>query len=123
MNASNNSEPFVSVVTPVYNGEKRSLDIGVLHDRDRRLADFILEAAGKRLDYRILRNEPYDANDGVTHTLREHALKNTLPNVMIEIRNDLITGRGGATKLARDLAGLFRLALDSPDFGHAERQL
>ncbi|MEM7615252.1 MAG: hypothetical protein AAF245_09405 [Pseudomonadota bacterium] len=38
----------------------------------------------------VRRNEPYGPKDGVTHTLIKHGDAERRPNVMIEIRNDLI---------------------------------
>ncbi|WP_232845855.1 N-formylglutamate amidohydrolase [Aurantimonas marina] len=74
--------------TPIYAGERRSVEIGILHDSDRRLADAILDAADGSLDIR--RNEPYGPADGVMHTLAAHAVPHGMANAMIEIRNDLI---------------------------------
>jgi len=77
--------------TPVYNGNRRDLDIGILHDTDSRLADAMLQAVPEGLSaYTIKRNEPYGPEDGVTHTLKRHAVASNLFNVMIEIRNDLL---------------------------------
>jgi predicted N-formylglutamate amidohydrolase len=89
--------------TPVYDGRHRSVEIGILHDSDTRLADAMLDvAADSGLDVR--RNEPYGPQDGVTHTLKEHAIEAGHPNVMIEIRNDLIADETGQTRIA-DLLG------------------
>ncbi len=76
--------------TPIYNGIRRELDIGILHDQDDRLANAMLEIAALDDAVVTLRNEPYGPQDGVTHTLVEHALSRGLLNVMIEIRSDLI---------------------------------
>lgn len=75
--------------TPVYLGAPRRVEIGVLHDADARLADALL-AALAGCGHVVARNQPYGPADGVTHTLRAHALPRGLPNVMIEVRNDLI---------------------------------
>jgi predicted N-formylglutamate amidohydrolase len=75
--------------TPVFHGQKREVEIGLLHDSDTRLADAMLEiAADAPSDTR--RNAPYGPEDGVTHTLKEHAIGAGLLNVMVELRNDLI---------------------------------
>ena len=76
--------------TPVYNGQTRAVEIGVLHDTDTRLADAMLGTAAAHTSALVLRNEPYGPGNGVTHTLREHALPGGHLNVMLEIRNDLI---------------------------------
>ncbi len=76
--------------TPVFGGGKRNLEIGVLHDRDSRLADEMLDIAQSSGYSNIRRNAPYGPQDGVTHTLKKHALTRAIPNAMLEIRNDLI---------------------------------
>lgn len=76
--------------TPVYYGQNRRVEIGVLHDRDTRLADAMLNTSTEHTNAVVLRNEPYGPDNGVTHTLREHALPDGHLNVMLEIRNDLI---------------------------------
>ena len=76
--------------TPVYHGLKRDLDLGILHDSDARFADALIEACASDRDLVIRRNAPYGPQDGVMHTVREHAIPRNLLNVMIEIRNDLI---------------------------------
>lgn len=97
--------------TPVYYGQKREVEIGILHDRDSRLADRMLAAAADTNLYRIARNEPYGVADGVTHTLEVHAIGAGLLNVMIEIRNDLITDDVGQGVVADFLTGLLRESL------------
>ena len=97
--------------TPVYFGRERPVEIGVLHDTDSRLADRMLHVASDTHLYRVERNEPYGPADGVTHTLEVHALPAGLLNVMIEIRNDLITDETGQGVVADFLTGLLRESL------------
>lgn len=97
--------------TPVYFGRERPVEIGILHDTDSRLADRMLNAAADTHLYRVERNEPYGPADGVTHTLEVHALPSGLLNVMIEIRNDLITDETGQGVVADFLTGLLREGL------------
>lgn len=97
--------------TPVYFGRERPVEIGILHDTDSRLADRMLQAASDTHLYRVERNEPYGPADGVTHTLEVHALPAGLLNVMIEIRNDLITDETGQGVVADFLTGLLRESL------------
>ena len=92
--------------TPVYFGKPRTVEIGILHDADSRLADAMLAAAYGGKLYDVRRNEPYGPEDGVTHTLKEHGLSNGLPNVMIEVRNDLIQDEAGQGVVADYLTGL-----------------
>jgi len=98
--------------TPVYFGLRRSVDIGILHDADRRLADAMLECAKSEPRSRFRRNEPYGPLDGVTHTLVEQAMPRGLMNVMIEIRNDLIGSEAEQQEMAALLCRLLRGAMD-----------
>lgn len=96
--------------TPVYFGETRSVEIGILHDADSRLADEMLNAAVGG-PYKVMRNEPYGPSDGVTHSLCLHALPYGHLNVMIEVRNDLIASEDGQVQVARYLGDLITQAL------------
>ncbi len=87
--------------TPVYNGETRNTELGVLHDEDSRLADALLNCA---IELKADRNQPYGPEDGVTHTLREHALPNRYLNAMLEVRNDLIETETQQKDIATTLA-------------------
>ncbi len=97
--------------TPVYFGQKRDVEIGILHASDQRLADEMLLLAPTISDLKIERNQPYGPKDGVAHTLKVHGLKNNLPNVMIEVRNDLLTDQNGVEKICNILSDLISKAL------------
>jgi len=94
--------------TPVYDGVARAVELGLLHDADPALAQAMLRAAPSHLDLQTELNQPYSAADGVTHTLREHATPRSLPNVMIEVRNDLLGDTPAIEKIADGLAGMIR---------------
>lgn len=100
--------------TPVYKGQTREVELGILHDRDDRAAQILLrEAQGSGLNSAL--NEPYSATDGVTHTLREHAIPRGLANVMIEVRNDLIGTPAGVSRLAGLLAPMLQNMINELD--------
>ncbi|MBB3302224.1 putative N-formylglutamate amidohydrolase [Rhizobium sp. BK077] len=100
--------------TPVYFGKKRDVEIGILHDSDSRLADAMLsEAQSRHQEFLILRNQPYSPVDGVTHTLVEHAIARGLPNVMIEVRNDLLTDSQRLPQVAAYLSSLIEAAVNA----------
>lgn len=110
----NGQEPVLVTIhsfTPVYHGQPRQVQVGILHDADSRLADGMLTAAAGEEAYVIARNQPYAPTDGVTHTLRLHALPGGIPNVMIEVRNDLIADADGQTRMADCLARLLTAGL------------
>ncbi len=100
--------------TPTYFGKPRAVEIGILHDADSRLADAMLSVAESDAGYDIRRNEPYGPEDGVTHTLKLHGLANGLPNVMIEVRNDLIADEASQRVMAGYLTRLLRESLRLP---------
>ncbi len=99
--------------TPVYFGAHRDGELGILHDADTRLADALLEAATAHGLEGVRRNYPYGPADGVTHTLKRHALPRGLLNVMLEIRHDQIRDHVGQTLWAGRVAELIRAALSS----------
>ena len=104
---------FVTVhsFTPVYNGARREVEIGYLHDAGDRLARAALAAEEARGRYRSALNEPYAASDGVTYTLRKHGEARGLPSLMIEVRNDLIDTEDKARAMAGHLYGTLAAAL------------
>jgi predicted N-formylglutamate amidohydrolase len=99
--------------TPVYKGTPRTLDLGILHDDDARLADRLLRACEADPGLAVRRNEPYGPQDGVTHTLKLHALPRGLENVMLEVRNDLIADEAGQQRMADRLAPLLARAVEN----------
>lgn len=99
--------------TPVYLGVARQVELGVLHDNDARLADAVLALAPKATGRNVQRNQPYGPEDGVTHTLKEHALPAGLLNVMLEIRNDLISDEASCAVMATSLASILETALEN----------
>ena len=95
--------------TPVYRGVPRPWEVGVLFDRDRRVADPLI-AALKAEGLNVGVNEPYSPADRVYYTLTRHGEARGLAPAMIEVRNDLITTadqqRDWARLLARVLGAL-----------------
>jgi len=96
---------------PVYFGKSRSVEIGILHDSNSRLADAMLSHAGALGSRRVERNKPYGPEDGVTHSLKIHGNANGLDNVMIEVRSDLLTTTDERAGIVRELLTLLGPAL------------
>ncbi|MBM2715139.1 N-formylglutamate amidohydrolase [Mesorhizobium caraganae] len=95
--------------TPIYFGKEREVEIGILHDSDSRLAEAMLsEAERQDRRYKVLRNQPYGPADGVTHTLLEHGIANSIPNVVIEVRNDLLASTQQQATIAAYLSALIK---------------
>ncbi|WP_038098024.1 N-formylglutamate amidohydrolase [Thioalkalivibrio sp. HK1] len=99
--------------TPVYDGKHREVEIGILHDRDTRLADAMLASIDHAERFITRRNEPYAPVDGVTHTVQVHGLANGVANAMIEVRNDLLEDPESIAFIADLLADWLRTAMQS----------
>ena len=97
--------------TPVYFGKTRTAEVGLLSDTDKRLAKSMLSLAPRYCRHRVEPDVPYSASDGMTHTLKQHAVPNKLLNVMIEIRNDLIANSQDAAAMAANLSELIEAVL------------
>lgn len=103
--------------TPIYYGEPREVEIGVLHDADARLADALLSNLSGFALMTVRRNEPYGPADGVTHTLKAHALPGGHLNVMLEVRNDLLADEVAQSAMAAALADWLTQALAKVETG------
>ncbi len=95
--------------TPTWKGQPRPWEVGVLWDRDGRLAKPLmarLEQAG----FRVGDNEPYHGaleND----CLNRHGTRRGLPHVLIEMRQDLIADDAMARVFAMRLKPVLDAAL------------
>lgn len=97
--------------TPVYHGKPRRVEFGVIHDADAHLAVAVASAASKSTRLNVQLNAPYSAADDVTHTLKLQATPYGLPNVMLEIRNDLIALPEQQAAMADQLAAVLNMGL------------
>jgi predicted N-formylglutamate amidohydrolase len=98
--------------TPVWRGVQRPWHIGVLWDRDGRLAQPLLTRLRQEPDLVIGDNEPYTGaleND----CLYRHGTMNGLPHVLIEVRQDLIADAAGIAHWAERLEGILRDAMQA----------
>lgn len=103
---------FVTIhsFTPIFKGETRTLEMGILHtEQSTRLADSLLKH-GDANELVIERNAPYSPSDGVMHTVEEHALANHLENAMIEVRNDLLQDDAGINRICQLLGDMLEQA-------------
>ncbi|AMS45326.1 N-formylglutamate amidohydrolase [Aminobacter aminovorans] len=101
--------------TPVFKGVPREVKIGILHDSDTRFADSILSTLDSGSGFVVRRNDPYGPEDGVTHTLIEHGVRNGLQNVMVEVRNDLLANETSRTRVEQDLLRAIVQSLNSEE--------
>lgn len=91
--------------TPRLNGRPpRPWHVGVLHShRDERLARLLIARLARETDLCIGDNEPYGGHL-VGDSIDRHALASGRPNILIELRNDLIADPAAQTAWARRLA-------------------
>jgi len=95
--------------TPSWKGFARPWEVGVLWDRDARLARPLIDAL-TRAGFRIGDNEPY-SGELENDCLYRHGTMNGLPHVLIEIRQDLIADAVSAKAFADRLAPVIETAL------------
>jgi predicted N-formylglutamate amidohydrolase len=81
--------------TPFFKGVERPWHVGLLWNRDRRIAAPLLEALSANRGVIVGENVPYSARDPYGYTVAEHADIHHLPNILIEIRQDLIDTHHG----------------------------
>jgi predicted N-formylglutamate amidohydrolase len=96
--------------TPVFRGVSRPWHVGVLFNRDARLARALLDLLRAEGDLVVGENEPYRVTDLTDYTVPVHAEQRGLPYVEIEIRQDLILEPEGQAAWARRLARLLPAA-------------
>ena len=100
--------------TPSMGGQDRFWDIGVLWNRDPRMAVPLMDKLKETKSLHVGDNEPYSGRD-VAYTLDLHAGAAGLPNCAIEIRQDLIETAEGVDYWAGLLCHAFQdiLAIDN----------
>lgn len=99
--------------TPVFLGRARPWQIGIVFDRDRRLADLLIQGLKSDPALSVGINEPYSPADQVYYTVARHTGRWSLPGAMIEIRNDEIAEATGQRRWAERLGDLLLAAQSS----------
>src|SRR6185295_9282318 len=95
--------------TPVWKGRRRPWEVGILWDRDARLAKPLLSALA-RAGLIVGDNEPY-SGELENDCLYQHGTMRGLPHALIEIRQDLIADANSAGAMATRLVPVIRAAL------------
>jgi len=94
--------------TPVYLGEARPMEVGVLFDAHDEHA-WRLEGALAAEGFAAARNAPYSGMDGLIYSARRHGRAHDLVYLELEVRQDLIDApakaRAVAARIARALEG------------------
>jgi len=88
--------------TPVFNGNKREWEVGVLWDKDPTTARIFINKLTEA-GFLVGDNKPYSGKDPEDFTLDYHAETIGLPHVGIEIRQDLINNDDGVMSISNTL--------------------
>jgi predicted N-formylglutamate amidohydrolase len=96
--------------TPVFKGESRAMQVGVLYNKDPKFAHILLELLEAEGDLTVGDNAPYAITENSDYGIPVHAEKRTLPHVEVEIRQDLLADLQGQMAWAKRFARLLRAA-------------
>lgn len=91
--------PLVIVIhsfTPVFKGFERPWQVGILWNRDGRLARPLMARLAALPGIVVGDNQPYSGQDRHGYTMPRHVEDTGIPHALIEIRQDLIDTRHGA---------------------------
>lgn len=90
--------------TPIFMGEKRDVQLGVICHENNSFAQTFYQKACQESGFDIRMNEPYGPSDPVLHMVTRHGDEQKIPNVMLEVRNDLIVDGAGQKAWAQKVA-------------------
>ncbi len=96
--------------TPVYSGVARPWQVALLSNRDRRVADFLMQALQHEHGLEVGDNIPYRLTDDGDYGVPVHGEQRGLPHVLVELRQDGIASAAGQSAWVRRLAPLLRAA-------------
>ncbi len=107
---------FLSIhsFTPVMNDTPRPWHVGVLWDRDPRIAVPLLEGLAATGEVTVGDNLPYSGRHPADYTVARHAERAGLPHVCIEVRQDLIESPPGVARWSAILATALAPILADP---------
>lgn len=102
--------------TPVYHGEKRPWHIGLLYNRDARLANVFLKLLAEDETLCLGDNQPYTVDDYSDYTIPVHGEGRQIPHLLFELRHDMVEIESDQYRWAHRLAGSLERALEhSPE--------
>ncbi|WP_428491548.1 N-formylglutamate amidohydrolase [Rhodopila sp.] len=96
--------------TPSFKGEARAMQVGMLYNKDARLARILLDLLRNEPDLIVGDNAPYAITDDSDYSVPTHGEQRGLPHVEIEIRQDLIADANGQNAWAHRFARLLTTA-------------
>jgi predicted N-formylglutamate amidohydrolase len=96
--------------TASFKGESRAMQVGMLYNKDARLARILLELLRQEGDLVVGDNAPYAVTEDSDYGVPTHGEKRGLAHVEVEIRQDLIATPDGQEAWARRFARLLTTA-------------
>ena len=105
--------------SPYFGDKPRPWDIGVLWNRDPRIAIPLMEHL-ERYDLRVGDNEPYSGHD-LAYTVDMHGSASGISNCAIEINQDQLMDSGGILRWVDILSECILPILDMPGLHRIER--
>jgi predicted N-formylglutamate amidohydrolase len=86
--------------TPEMGGRARPWHIGILWNRDTRLARPLIDLLAAESGVVVGENEPYSGHEDAGFSMHHHGGCRGIPNVLIEVRQDLIATAAGVERWA-----------------------
>ena len=102
--------------TPVFHGESRPWHIGLLYNRDARLAHLFLRLLSEDETLCLGDNQPYTVDDLSDYTIPVHGERRGIPHLLFELRHDMVESESDQYRWAHRLASSLERALEhSPE--------
>jgi predicted N-formylglutamate amidohydrolase len=96
--------------TPSFKGENRAMHVGMLYNKDARLAHILMDLLRREGDLIVGDNAPYAVTEDSDYGIPTHGEKRGLAHVEVEIRQDLIAASHGQHAWADRFARLLTIA-------------
>jgi predicted N-formylglutamate amidohydrolase len=96
----------VHTFTPIFKGVPRPWHVGMLYNRDTRLAHALLERLRKDPELVVGDNEPYSVSDTSDYGIPVYGERRGIPHIELEIRQDLVMAETGQKAWATRFAEL-----------------
>ncbi len=97
----------IHTFTPIYEGQVREVELGVLFDTDDGPAESLLSAL-QAVYPAVLANQPWSGKDGLIYSAERHAHRHGRIALELEVRQDLATDATWRRKLVAVLADYYR---------------
>lgn len=97
----------IHTFTPIYEGQVRQVELGVLFDRDDAAAEALMAALRQTYPH-VAANEPWSGKLGLIYSAERHAHRHGRVALELEVRQDLATDPAYRQKLVQVLADYFQ---------------